>query len=59
MSIRLAIVGVEGLPNRYGGFETLASYLAKYLAKDIETTVYCSSIDIPSRASTYEDANLR
>ncbi|MFZ9301603.1 MAG: DUF1972 domain-containing protein, partial [Chitinophagaceae bacterium] len=29
------------------------------LAKDIETTVYCSSIDIPSRTSTYEDAQLR
>jgi glycosyltransferase involved in cell wall biosynthesis len=59
MSIRLAIVGVEGLPNRYGGFETLASYLAKYLSEEIETTVYCSSLDIVTRASTYKGAYLK
>ena len=59
MKIKLAIVGIEGLPNRYGGFETLASYLVKYLSGEFETTVYCSSVDLPAKTDVYEGSNLK
>jgi glycosyltransferase involved in cell wall biosynthesis len=56
--MRLAIVGIRGLPNNYGGFETLADYLVEFLAKDFEITVYCSSTDLPGRQKQYKSANL-
>jgi glycosyltransferase involved in cell wall biosynthesis len=59
MKIKLAIVGIEGLPNMYGGFETLASFLVKYLGDDFEMTVYCSSKDIVSNNASYETAHLK
>ena len=59
MKIKLAIVGIEGLPNKYGGFETLASYLVKYLGSEFKTTVYCSSVDLPNKNDFYESAALK
>lgn len=58
----ISIVGVVGVPGRYGGFETLADNLVKYwsgakLAPSL--TVYCSAIDMPSRGSRYMGASLR
>ncbi|MDR0834536.1 MAG: DUF1972 domain-containing protein [Candidatus Symbiothrix sp.] len=55
----IAIVGIQGLPNNYGGFETLSEYLVKYLAKDIEFTVYCSSVDLSTSLSMYNGARLK
>lgn len=41
--MRIAIVGSKGLPAAYGGFETLAEYLAISLfSKGHQVTVYCS-----------------
>jgi glycosyltransferase involved in cell wall biosynthesis len=40
---RLAIVGTQGLPNKYGGFETLVEFLAKNLSDQFDITVFCSS----------------
>ncbi len=57
--MHLAIVGIRGLPNSYGGFETLAEYLVEYLSKDIDVTVYCSSKDMETRLTTYKGANLK
>lgn len=57
--IKLAIVGIRGLPNNYGGFETLADYLVQYLANEIDITVYCSATDMESRLSIYNGARLR
>lgn len=59
MKINLAIVGIEGLPNKYGGFETLASYLAKYLSNAFNITVYCSSTDLGSSEQHFEDIHLK
>ncbi|AEI51008.1 DUF1972 domain-containing protein [Runella slithyformis] len=56
--MKLAIVGIRGLPNNYGGFETLAEYLVEYLAETIDITVYCSSKDMPDRLSVYKGAKL-
>ena len=41
--MKVAIVGIQGLPNNYGGFETLSEYLVKHLAGEIDFTVYCSN----------------
>jgi Glycosyltransferase len=57
--IKLAIVGIQGLPNNYGGFETLAEYLVKYLSDDFEITVYCSSKDLKTRLKSRNGAKLK
>ncbi|MCY1719093.1 DUF1972 domain-containing protein [Prolixibacteraceae bacterium Z1-6] len=57
--MRLAIVGTRGIPNNYGGFETLAEYLVNYLSTDIDITVYCSSKDLPTKISEYNGAKLK
>lgn len=57
--MRLAIVGIRGIPNNYGGFETLAEYLVEHLGKDIELSVFCSSIDMDNKLKTYKGAKLR
>ena len=57
--MRLAIVGIRGVPNNYGGFETLVEYLVEYLSNDISITVYCSSKDMDSFPGTYKGATLK
>ena len=56
--MKLAIVGIQGLPNKYWGFETLASFLALYLSAEHEITVYCSAKDMPLRQPEYHGAKL-
>ena len=57
--MKLAIVGARGIPNNYGGFETLAEYLVEYLAKDFEITVFCSSKDMHTKLKEYKGAKLK
>ncbi|WP_080903455.1 DUF1972 domain-containing protein [Parabacteroides sp. Marseille-P3160] len=56
--MKIAIVGIQGIPNNYGGFETLTEYLVKYLSRDFEITVYCSSKDIKTKQTTWNGAKL-
>lgn len=56
---KIAIIGTQGLPNKYGGFETLAEYLTKYLAKEFEITVFCSLKIYPKKITYYNNAKLR
>ena len=37
---KFSVIGCVGVPNNYGGFETLAENLAKY--EKFKTTIYCS-----------------
>ena len=56
---RVAIIGTNGIPAKYGGFETLAHYLTKELSNSFDFTVYCSSIYKKNeRAKTYNNAKL-
>ena len=57
--MKLAIVGIQGIPNNYGGFETLSEYLVKYLSKDFDITVYCSSKDLQTRIKSWNGAKLK
>jgi len=39
---KVAIVGTNGIPAQYGGYETLAENLVKQLSNNFHFTVYCS-----------------
>lgn len=56
--LRVALVGTQGVPNAYGGFETLAEYLVHELAGRYDLTVYCSSVDQKTQPRTYQGARL-
>lgn len=58
MSKKIAIIGTVGIPAIYGGFETLAEYLTKYLGKKYELTVYCSSKSYNYKIIEYNNARL-
>ena len=58
MSRQVAIVGTVGLPARYGGFETLAEYLTRYLSGQCDLTVYCSSKSYDVRPDSHNGARL-
>jgi len=56
---KIAIVGCQGLPARYGGYETLVEYLAEYKPLDVDVTVYCSSkIYTGDKPTIYKGVNL-
>jgi len=57
--MKIAIVGTQGLPNQYGGFETLADYLVKNLSSRHDITVYCSAKNIGHGADEYCGAKLK
>lgn len=58
MKKKIAIIGTNGIPAKYGGFETLVEYLAEYLSKDFEITVFCSSILQDSKIKSYKGVRL-
>ena len=57
---RIAIVGTQGVPAKYGGFETLAENLITHRhSPDIAYTIYCSAQDSPRRLPSYQEADLK
>ena len=58
MRNKIAIIGTVGVPAIYGGFETLAEYLTKYLGKKYDITVYCSSKSYSNKIDEYNDVKL-
>lgn len=57
---RVAIIGTQGVPAHYGGFESLAENLLAYASKEVEYTVFCSSRDLAREpGDTYRGARLR
>lgn len=56
---KIAIIGTVGLPAKYGGFESLAEYLTKYLGSTFNFTVYCSSPYYKNKLKTYNKARLK
>lgn len=58
----IAIVGTQGVPAHYGGFETLAENLVAYAAEQetgCELTVYCSSTAYSKPMPHYKGAHLK
>ncbi|MGN0282541.1 MAG: DUF1972 domain-containing protein [Prevotella sp.] len=57
---RIAIVGTQGVPANYGGFETLVENLiGEFKSQDVEYTVFCSAKDYKTKMKTYKGAKLK
>lgn len=57
---KVAIIGIQGVPAQYGGFETLADHLiGEYHSKDIEYTVFCSAKYYKKKIKHYKGASLK
>lgn len=58
MELNIGILGTRGIPNHYGGFEQVASYLSRGLVeKGHSVSVYCPH-DHPYKEPTWEGVNL-
>ena len=52
---QVAIVGTQGVPANYGGFETLVeNIIGENCPKDVSYTVFCSSKDMKHDKKTYK-----
>lgn len=57
---KVAIVGTQGVPASYGGFETLVeNIIGENCPSDIQYTIFCSSKDIPRRKGLYKGCILK
>lgn len=59
MKPKVAIVGIVGIPAKYGGFETLAQNLVTHLEDDFAFTVYCSAKVYPERRPRMGNVDLK
>lgn len=55
---KVALIGTNGIPARYGGFETLTEYLARYLNEEFDITVYCAKTPKQKRLKSYLNSSL-
>jgi glycosyltransferase involved in cell wall biosynthesis len=58
MQKKLAVVGTNGLPGRYGGWDQLLENMVEYLSSSYEITVYASKFNYDKYPVTYKSANL-
>lgn len=57
---RVAIIGTQGVPARYGGFETMVeNIIGENCSPNIQYTVFCSSKDLKSSLQHYKGVTLR
>lgn len=59
MKKRVAVIGIVGVPAKYGGFETFADYLSQLASDRIDLTVYCSTKSYEERSEQYCQAKLK
>lgn len=58
--MKVAIIGTQGVPAQYGGFETLVENLiGRNCPSDIQYTVFCSGKDYQTRLNFYNGAILK
>ncbi|MDE7408708.1 MAG: DUF1972 domain-containing protein [Muribaculaceae bacterium] len=58
--IKVAIVGSQGVPATYGGFESLVeNLLGKNCPDDISYTVFCSGLDMPDKRPEHKGGKLK
>ena len=56
----VAIIGSQGLPAQYGGFETLVeNIVGEHRSGDVAYTVYCAARDYATKLDTYKGARLK
>ena len=57
---KVAIIGTQGVPANYGGFETLVeNIIGDNCSDDIQYTVFCSSKDMPQKIKEHKGAKLK
>ena len=56
---RISIIGTNGLPGRYGGWDQLLEHLTLYLKESFHITVYTSSYDAEKDLKVYNGAKLK
>ena len=60
MKRRVAIVGTQGVPANYGGFESLVeNIIGENKSPNINYTVFCSSKDLSQQREEYKGAKLK
>jgi len=58
MNKRIAVVGIVGIPAKYGGFETLVEYITREINQNFELTVYCSAKSYSNKLKKYNNCTL-
>lgn len=58
MKKKVALIGTNGIPAKYGGFETLTEYLSKYLNEEYDVTVYCAKTPKNKQLETFNNSKL-
>ena len=57
---QVAIVGIQGVPAKYGGFETLVeNIIGDNSSPEVRYTVFCSGKDYATRLNTYKNVRLK
>ena len=57
---QVAIVGTQGVPAQYGGFESLVeNIIGDNCSAGIEYTIFCSGTDMPDKRSSYKGCRLK
>ena len=56
--LKVAIIGTNGIPAKYGGFETLVEYLTLHLSTKFGLYVYCSKTPKEKRLKEYNGSKL-
>ncbi len=59
MQKKIYAIGAQGLPAKYGGFETFTDYLSRYISDDFDLIVYCSSHLYKDKKEKYQKAKLK
>ena len=56
----ITIIGIQGVPANYGGFESLVeNIIGENKSTNINYTVFCSSKDLPQQINEYKGAKLK
>jgi len=55
---KISIIGTNGLPANYGGWETLVDHLTKHLNQEFDITVYCSADSYEEQLDTVNGVKL-
>lgn len=56
---RVAIIGSQGVPPKYGGFETLVDNIIAARSPEVEYTIFCSAPDMDSDLTDYRGCSLK
>lgn len=57
--VRVAVIGSQGVPPKYGGFETLVDNIIANRSDNVEYTIFCSKPDMDTNLSDYKGCRLK